>query len=387
MILSPFITIGKLLALWLPNKNEYEVYYFFPFYHTGGAEKVHALITLATGNKNCIIYFTRKSNDDTFYTLFHQSGCTVKDISAYTDNKFLYFLNLIYRGILAGKINRQKKKPLVFNGQCNFAYKLSPWLAAGIPQVELSHSFNTFSWIRLPFLPFITRTVMISKVRLNEHLQQYEKLHVPHHYNDKLQHIVNGIPIGGEPLKDFSGTLQILYAGRGTEEKRVHLVAAIAKQAKLAGLNAEFLFMGEVQQAIPPGLLPYCTLIGQKNEADEIAAVYAQAHVVIITSNTEGFPMVIEEGMASGCAVLATRVGDIPVHVQHNINGFLFSSVIDEALIIDEGVQFVALLCNDRKLLADMSGNNRKYACEYFSLEAFNRHYQHLFYQLQNKTI
>jgi hypothetical protein len=40
-----------------PLKKEYRVFFFFPFYHTGGAEKVHAQIANATGGNDCIIFF------------------------------------------------------------------------------------------------------------------------------------------------------------------------------------------------------------------------------------------------------------------------------------------------------------------------------------------
>ncbi|MCU0322948.1 MAG: hypothetical protein MUE72_11055 [Chitinophagaceae bacterium] len=83
IFIYPFIVLGKLIATIKPLKKEYQVFFFFPFYHTGGAEKVHALITQAVGNKNCIIYFTRKSVDKTFYSAFEKSNCTIKDISIY----------------------------------------------------------------------------------------------------------------------------------------------------------------------------------------------------------------------------------------------------------------------------------------------------------------
>ena len=51
--------------------------------------------------------------------------------SKFTDHKEFYFLNLIFRGIVSGYINKQKEKPIVFNGQCNFGYKISPQHAAG----------------------------------------------------------------------------------------------------------------------------------------------------------------------------------------------------------------------------------------------------------------
>ncbi len=385
VLLLPFIGIGRLLALIKPLENDYETFFFFPLYHTGGAEKVHALITQATGNNRCIIFFTRHSADDNFYNDFVKSSCTIKNIAAYTDNKWLYFMNLVYRGIISGYINRQSRVPIVFNGQCNFGYKLSPWIRKKVPQVELIHSFNTFSLIRLPFLPFITKTVMISKLRIEDHLQQYRDLQVPQQFHSKIEFIVNGIKLPHQAFsKTYDMPLQVLYVGRGTEEKRVYLVAEMAKLAASKNLPAQFIFMGDVAQAIPADTMPYCKLLGPKKDPAEIEAVYQMAHVVIITSNTEGFPMVIEEGMANGCAILSTPVGDIPYHVLQGINGFLFSSTDNEKLIIEEGVACVRRLINDTGLLAEMGETNRKYAVENFGIEAFNNKYRQLFNQLRN---
>lgn len=385
VLLLPFIGVGRFLAYLNPLDKEYETFFFFPFYHTGGAEKVHALITQATGNNRCIIFFTRHSADDNFYTDFEHSHCTIKIIANYTDNKWLYFTNLIYRGMISGYINRQSKIPVVFNGQCNFGYKLSPWIKKKVPQVELIHSFNTFSLIRLPFLPFISRTVMISKLRIEDHLRQYRNLQVPQQFNSKIEFIVNGIQLPHHAFsKTFDMPLQVLYVGRGTEEKRVYLVAEIAKLAAHKNLPVQFIFMGDVVQAIPADTMPYCKLLGPKKDPAEIEDIYRKAHVVIITSYTEGFPMVIEEGMANGCAILSTPVGDIPYHVKQGVNGFLFSSTDNEKLIIEEGVAYVSRLIHDASLLAEVGENNKKYAIENFGIETFNNKYRQLFNQLRN---
>jgi glycosyltransferase involved in cell wall biosynthesis len=386
LFICPFIWIGRLIAWVKPLNNEYDFFFFFPFYHTGGAEKVHAMVTQAVGNHNCIIYFTRRSQDNNFLNEFVESGCTIIDLSKYTDNKLLYFINLIFRGIISGKINRQKNKPLVFNGQCNFGYKISPWVNKGVPQVELIHSFNTFSWIRIPFLPFISRTIMISQVRIEDHLRQYERLGVPGYYRSRIQYIINGIRLPQiVKEKDYSGNLKVLYVGRGTEEKRVHLAARIAEQVSIRRLPVEMVFMGDLTAAIPPDLRTYCTFLGHKSIPEEIDAVYAASHIVIITSTTEGFPLVVEEGMARGCAVIATPVGDIPVHVKPNENGFLFSTVTDTAVIIEEGVRFISLLANDRQLLKEIEMRNKQYANEHFGLQAFTDYYQQLFKQVRDK--
>jgi glycosyltransferase involved in cell wall biosynthesis len=385
VFIYPFILLGKIIAWFKPLEQEYETFFFFPFYHTGGAEKVHAQIVQAAGNENTIVFFTRTSADNRFLNDFAQSGAVIKNIAAYTDNKYLYFLNLVYRGIVTTYINRQKVKPVVFNGQCNFGYKIAPWVNFEIPQLELIHSFNTFSLIRLPFLSFIKQTIMISKVRIQDHLQQYDKLEVPAQYRDRIGYIVNGIPLPWLVApKNLNTTINILYVGRGTAEKRVHLVAQMAQKAAAKKLPVQFTFMGDVQQAIPTTLLPYCTLLGNLNDVKLIEEAYQQAHIVVITSDTEGFPMVIEEGMARGCVILATPVGDIPLHVQHNTNGFLFSTIKDEAVIVQEGVDYLSTIVNNRALLARMAEANITYARAHFSLEIFNQQYQQLIHQFRN---
>ncbi len=385
LFILPFVVIGRLIASIRPLSRAYETFYFFPFYHTGGAEKVHALLTQATGNKNCIIFFTRKSHDKNFYDDFVQSGCTIRDISRYTDNKLLYALNLVYRGIVTAYINRQELKPIVFNGQCNFGYKISPWVNSNVPQVELIHSFNTFSWIRIPYIPFYAQTVMISKVRVEDHLRQYKSLGVPATYAPRIKHVVNGVPLPKQNVaKDYSGVLQLLYVGRGTVEKRVHIVAKIAMECAQQHLPVRVSFMGDVETAIPNELKAYCNFLGHKSAAEEIEEVYWRTHMLIITSDTEGFPMVVEEAMARACVILATPVGDLPVHLKQHLNGFLFSSIINENHIITEGVEFIASLCRDRSLVEKMGSANQEYAFAHFGLETFNRHYQAIFKQLRN---
>ena len=108
VFIFPFILIGRIISKLHPLEKDYRIFFFFPFYHTGGAEKVHAQIATATGGEDCIIYFTRKSVDDRFLDVFRRSNCTIRDISKYTDNKWLYFLNLVYRGIVTGYIKSRQ---------------------------------------------------------------------------------------------------------------------------------------------------------------------------------------------------------------------------------------------------------------------------------------
>lgn len=372
VLIAPFVWLGRLIALWRPLREEYDIFLFFPFYHVGGAEKVHSEIAKLFPDKKILILFTKKSQNAAMLPAFEAPGNTIKDVSKYTDNKFLYFNNLIWRGIAAAWIGRQQKRPVVFNGQCNFAYKLSPHVPARIRQIELIHSFCSFSYIRVPFIPYYEATVMISRESVQRHLELYRQYGVPAGYAEKIRLVMNGIPLP-ENTALLEEANMLLYVGRGTPEKRVHLVAAIAKAA---GVTAGFI--GNVEAAVPKDLRAYCRFYGEQTDAGEIDRLYRRHRVIVITSIREGFPMVIMEGMARGLAVLATDAGDIPFHVRNGENGYLVGHLDTEENIIAAGARWVKEW--QPATLAAMRENNIAYARAHFSMETFAEAYRGLFF-------
>jgi glycosyltransferase involved in cell wall biosynthesis len=407
LLMFPLILLGRLLARRKPLPREYETFFFFPFYHIGGAEKVHAQIAKATGNGNCIIFFTRKSQNNLFYEEFKSSGCTMHDISKYTDNKWIYFVNIIFRGIISGYINRQKNKPVVFNGQCNFGYKISPWINKRIPQIELIHSLCSFSYIRIPFLPFITRTVMISTIRIQEHIDLYKRFQIPLSLGDRIQFIMNAIDLPerstadgqqctdelsrsalphSSNIKPQTSNLKpftVLYVGRGTPEKRVDLIAEVARGMKEKEAGIRFEFLGEVKDAIPEPLRNDCHFWGNQSDPKKIDEIYRGAQVLILVSDTEGFPMVVMEAMARGLAVVSTSVGEIPLHVHDGVNGFLVRDFRNRETVARECTKHILDLHANPQLLKTISETNTEYAYAHFGMERFTLEYNELFERMR----
>lgn len=380
LLILPFIWIGRWRAKQHPLTSSYEIIFFFPFHHIGGAERVHANIAAALKGRKALVVFTRHSQNEGFLDDFKASGHQVMDISALTDNKKQYWNNLIYRGVFSGYINAQQQKPVVFNGHSNFAYKLSRWLSPDVPQVELIHSFSSFSYIRMPFLPFYRQTVMISKNRINDHLALYRRWGVPSKYDARISYILNGIQLPEQRVqRQFTGSsLKLMYVGRGTPEKRVHLCAAISEELHRENQPVTMSFVGNVSNAIPTPH-PNDHYYGDVNDSSRIDELYRnEADVLLITSSEEGFPMVVMEAMARGSIIVATPVGDLPVHIKAGENGFLFSSVADEKKIIMEGVNFIRQLLADPARCRQISDNNLRYAYENFGLTTFEQHYRHL---------
>lgn len=385
LLIYPFLLIGRIISYVSPLKKEYRVFFFFPFYHTGGAEKVHAQIAEATGGNDCMIYFTRKSFNDRFVNEFKNSGCEIKDISKFTDNKWIFFLNLIYRGIITGYINRQAKKPIVFNGQSNFGYKIAPWINKKIIQVELIHALNTFSLIRIPYLEFYKKSITVSRKVIDKHTHLYSSYNVPEKVLEPFTWIRSKIDLPDKKVvKDyFSKPLHLLYVGRDTIEKRPVIAAQVAKNIHLSGINAIVEFAGDVSKSIPKELHPYCRFYGDIND-EELKQLYNKAHILIIPSSTESGPLVLMEAMAHGLAIISTDVGYVPLFVKNGISGFVIKNVLPETEIVKEVTKKAIELDSDRILLKKMGEKNIEIAIENFDIKQFYKEYQQLFENLSN---
>ncbi len=51
--------------------------------------------------------------------------------------------------------------------------------------------------------------------------------------------------------------------------------------------------------------------------------VYAESHVIILPSDSEGFPKVIAEGASYGCIPIVTNVSSLGQYIEEGLNGFL----------------------------------------------------------------
>lgn len=376
----PFVMLGRLWASFDKQKEDFDIYFFFPFYHIGGAEKVHYQIAQTFSNKKCIIYFTRKSKGENFLEEFKKAGFIIKDISKFTDNKLLYPLNFIFRGIISYKINHNPSETLVFNGQSNFGYKIAPWISNSIPQIDLIHALCSFSKIGIPFLEFYQTSVTVSQEIIDRHEHLYKKYKMPEGIRKNIQYINYGIELPAKAEKtNYGSELKLLYVGRGSEEKRIHLVAQIAKAMYEAGYNYQFSFLGDVEKYIPDDLKKFCHLYGTITDKNEVDKIYRQHNVLLVTSYTESGPLVVMEAMARGLCIISTPVGIVNEHIVPHRNGFIFSSIEDEALIVEEAVRYINKFAEDAILQKTIAHENMDYAYANFGIQKFQDSYRKLF--------
>jgi glycosyltransferase involved in cell wall biosynthesis len=125
----------------------------------------------------------------------------------------------------------------------------------------------------------------------------------------------------------------LLFAGRIAKGKGPHdLVHAIARipdkfgRLILAGATPDPAFerglRADVERLGLAGRVEFAGLLDEPALLQE----FARAEALVLPSYQETAPMVVQQAMAAGLAVVASRVGGIPQQVEHDANGLLFDA-------------------------------------------------------------
>jgi L-malate glycosyltransferase len=379
VIMYPFILAGRVWASKHPLKEEYDLFCFFPFYVLGGAEKVNAEILGCFPDKKIIVFFTKLSANDKMLHLFRLPNVTLKDISKHTDNKRLYWMSFFCRGVCSAYINKQKKQPVVFNGQCNFAYKLFPHVKKSIRKVELIHnSYKPFAWITFPYIPFIDTRVMIAESLIKDHKRFYDEIGVNPLYKNRISKILNkiGKPVNAAPRSNYGDRIKVCYAGRGGHQKRVWLIDRIVTECIRQNLPLDFHFAGNFKDELSDFVLQHATYHGEIEGGEPMIQFLQKMDVLLMTSAFEGFPMVIMEAMINGVVPIVTAVDGVLEHVHHQQNGLLINDPADENKVVNQAILLLKHICDHHDQLSNMSKSAFDYADKTFSPESFCNNYR-----------
>jgi glycosyltransferase involved in cell wall biosynthesis len=148
------------------------------------------------------------------------------------------------------------------------------------------------------------------------------------------------------------GTIRFVFVGRYDIRKGIkELNQAILKLLKVS-TDFSFEFIGPIpeKEKIKAGNIYYH---GSISNQEDIKSILQKADVLVVPSHSEGMPNVIMEGMASGCAILATNVGAVSLLVTSE-NGMLIPPMNHRAIL--EAIRmFIAM---DREKLYQMRLNS-----------------------------
>ncbi|MGB4600058.1 MAG: glycosyltransferase family 4 protein [Trichlorobacter sp.] len=364
------VRLGAGLGRLLPVRNRSGLFFFFPFYHTGGAEKVHAEIVNCFTAERPWVFFVKRSRDRQFWQQFTVAA------RCFDCGWLLKYTYPFSAGILAGLIGRHANAR-VFGCNALFYYLLLPYLPPTVRATDLLHGLGGGAeQFALPVLDRLDQRVVISDWVKGELLNFYRKNGIVPSFDEKVTIIPNRVMVPTEqPSKPHDGPIQILFVGRGSEEKRIHLIGRAARRCVEKEINVSFTLVGDLDQWLEDGDAAYCSCTGGISDFAVLQALYATSHLVVIVSSREGFPLTIMEGMAQGCVPVCTAVGGIPEHIRHLENGWLLPAG-DEQAVVKALFDAVVYLAGNRHQLAGLSSAAACYARDRFAGQRFCQQYR-----------
>ncbi|MGB9928646.1 MAG: glycosyltransferase family 4 protein [Methanosarcina sp.] len=369
----PLIQTGKFVGSFFTSYFRSQFFFLFPFYHIGGAEKVHLNITSCFKDYNPIVFFADKSKNSALKKEFMRSARTF-DLR-YFNNPLLIYL---WVGVLSTILNNNKNC-VVFGSNNLLFYRLIPYLNPEISCIDLLHAFGggieNFS---LQYVDRLDKRVVINTRTLQDLKDQYHSNGISEKMIEKVFLIENCISIPEKNTgKNRDSVFRILYVGRGSEEKRVNLIGEISYLCHQKGMPVEFVLVGDLKSAMPKQYREYCNFVGEIVNEKEISEIYDSSDILLLVSSYEGFPLVIMEAMAHGVITISTDVGGISQHIHSGSNGFLIKNE-SEDIIVKNVCEVIKELISDQLLMNKISIEAYKYAKAYFNCEKFCLKYKDL---------
>ncbi|HTA27141.1 MAG TPA: glycosyltransferase [Bacteroidia bacterium] len=361
------------------NTHTHNLFFFFPYTHVGGAERIHFEIVDCLKDKNPLVFFTGFSDSDAFLPFF-EANAKVFDMP---DTLNYPIVGKKARRIIAEYINRQTK-PATLGSNSTFYLDLLSDLAPSAFCADIKHGFVEVTYQQeiqlLPQVIRLDKRVFIGKKSMDVMLKLYHDNNIPKKISDRLVHILNytETPESYSP-KDFSGPLNVLYVGRISPEKRIDLIFRIAQECDKMKLPVKFQLVGDKSRIGNAGDFPFVQFMGEITKQEELQKIYQQAHIMLVTSDNEGgLPLSGMEAMANGLALITTNVGDASMHITNYQNGFVTSSN-DAEKVVAEMVMAIKALLENREMLKSMSENAYEHAKNSFSHDNFCNSYRKLF--------
>ncbi len=368
VLMYPFVLLGKIMSPLFPLKTHHEVFIFSPSADIGGSIQVNADLCSCFAGKSPLVIFSKKPKNNEFLYLFNIEGVQTIDLHRYVDHKLYHFLNFFFRGVISSWINKVEN-PVIIGGESLFFYKVLPHIKRKATRADICHLDTWFNYSQAFIKDIDVRIFSTAKLK-RDATELYEKNSLPSEYYSRLHFIDNKVNIPGH-FQNINETLSVVFIGRGAPQKRIHLIAAIAKKMYGMKMNAHFSFVGDVEKIFNTSEYSFCTFYGNINDKNQMEEIYKNADVLLLTSAYEGLPIAVMEMMAYGKVVVSTDVGGIADYINNGENGFLLENNSDENKIIEEGLSVLNRLTSNRILLEEVGEKSRIYAEEHFSGKIF----------------
>jgi sugar transferase (PEP-CTERM/EpsH1 system associated) len=185
--------------------------------------------------------------------------------------------------------------------------------------------------------------------------------------------------LGLDPTEFVVGTVGRLVP---VKNQAMLLDAAAALQRRNVRVTTVIVGDGPLTQELQSraaalGIAPSVRLLGERPDVERVLGAF---DVFALTSVSEGLSNTIQEAMASGLPVVATRVGGADELVDHDRTGVLVPS--NDPIALANALESL-LVAPERRLTMARAARTR--AQSEFSLETMVRAYEKLYYELMER--
>lgn len=360
-----------------------EIVFFLPYYHTGGAERVHIAILKALQETKCTVIFTHGSATKSLYNQFEKYASIIELNPVL--NKKNYWVNRKLQSKIIELINTSVSVKSVFGCNTSYYYQIIPRLKGILIKNDLFHAFEENDEREIDVVS--TASIIDNRIVINQKAKQiilkfYEGHQIDFVYNSKIQIIQNGIELDNSIFQEKKkNNFKIAFIGRWSPEKRAYLFLEIAKQIKNRYPEIQFVMAGtgmksNLDKIVEAGV----EFLGEITNYKDLKQLYNELHLILLTSKYEGFPMVMMESMAQGVIPIATDVGGISEHITNNNNGVLIDDS-DDGQIVKQFVSVIENLLLNKEKRDILSQNTYNYARSNFQIRKFNDTYKQILFK------
>lgn len=365
---------------WDLKNSTTSVFLFFPTYEIGGAERVHIDIMEAIKSLEPICFITSIPLNNGFKNEFENASRLIE--LRRWGNKKVFVGKMA--SLIAKNINR-KKNPVVFGSNSTFFYDLIPYLDNKVKIIDLTHAFSepllAPERYSIPYIPRIDKRIVLGNKTLNNYKNLYQKNAIDSIYLNRFKIITNQV----KPADNFEkkkwkrSPLKIVFIARNSQEKRPALLFDIVTRCMELKLAVNFIIIGNFSAYQDPHK-EYATFTGEITNQHKISEIYQNAHLILITSSSEGFPMVLLESMRYGVVPISTNVGEIPDFIsEEKQTGFLINNDQSDAELLQNFVDRISMCIENRDQLEKYAKNNVEMVKKDFSTKKFKNAYLELF--------